>query len=158
MEMLAAEKEAARMLNHENSALNYRNQDLQERLEAAESENLGSAVKSASENPGMSPTRGFRRRGSRSPLPVNQKGNGVVDQGSSVVRDLEFKRVREENARLQEDKVRLNDEVVEARLENSVLLTKLEASAAEANDSVAKMVKAGHAHRLQSSEHWEVSA
>ena len=152
VETLAAEKEAARVLSHENSALNYRNQNLQKRLEDAESENLSSAVKSASENPGVSPTRGFRIRGSWSPLPVNQKGEGSVGEGSSVVQ-----RMREENERLQGEKLRLKDEVVEARLESSVLLAKLEASAVQANDSTAKMAKAGHAHRLLSSEHWQVS-
>jgi hypothetical protein len=115
METLAAEKEAGRILNHENSALNYRNQNLQERLEAAESENLSSAMKSASEDPDVSPVRGFRRRGSWSPLPVKQNGKGALDEGSSVVRQLEFQRMRDTNEILQEEKMQLEEEAGEQR-------------------------------------------
>ena len=113
-------------------------QNLQERLEAVEAEDLSSAVKSTSEPSSISPTRAFRRRGSwASP---QSKGKGTsLPPGRVAGRNLELERLREENDRLQEENLQLKEEAVEARLENSTLLNKLEVSTAEASESEAKV-------------------
>ena len=117
METLTAEKEAVTVLNHEISSLTYRNQQLQQRLEVAESESLTSAVSQMAD--ASSPGGGFRRRGSWSPLPKSaQKGKGTPVGTASAARDLQVERLREENERLQEEKQQLHEEATEARLEN----------------------------------------